>query len=162
MPTTTTTPQAPVSAERQPVLRTGEPPLVSLLTIPGHARHARTAREFIALMLGAHSWPDEGVADLLVSEIVANSVRHSESGQPGGTITVTVTTTPGQFLVEVMDHGGAGDPVVRPASDGDDAENGRGLRLVADLAADWGYYRLRDRLITWFELPITQLPTTER
>jgi anti-sigma regulatory factor (Ser/Thr protein kinase) len=156
MPTTTTEPQASVSAERQPVLRAAEaPPLVSLLTITGHARHARTAREFIALMLGAHSWPDEGIADLLVGEIVANSVRHSQSGQPGGTVTVTVTAAPGQFLVEVMDHGGAGTPVVRPADDGDDAENGRGLRLVEDLAADWGYYRLRDRLITWFELPAT-------
>lgn len=162
MPTTTTT-HAPVRAERQPVLRAGEPPpLVSLLTIPGQARHARTAREFVALMMGAHSWPDEGIADLLVSEVVANSVRHSESGQPGGSITVTVTAAPGQFVVEVMDQGGGGDPVVRPASDGDDAEHGRGLRLVADLAADWGYYRLRDRLITWFELPITQLPTTGR
>lgn len=157
MPTTTTTPQAPVCGERQPVLHAGEaPPLVSLLTIPGQARYARTAREFIALMLGAHSWPDEGIADLLVTEVVANSVRHSQSGQPGGTITVTVTAAPGQFVVEVMDHAGGGDPVVRPASDGDDAEHGRGLRLVADLAADRGYYRLRDRLITWFELPTTE------
>ena len=66
----------------------------------------------------------------------------------------------GEVLVEVTDDDGAGHPVPRPATSDDD-EDGRGLRLVQQLAAGWGYFGGKDRLSTWFELvpPVTQ-PTT--
>jgi len=75
-------------------------------------------------------------------------------------ITVTVAITAGEALIEVTDDGGAGHPVPRPAS-GDADEDGRGLRLVQQLAHRWGYFGGKDRMSTWFELkpPATQPKT---
>ena len=41
-------------------------------------------------------------------------------------------------------------PRGRPA--GRDAEGGRGLHLVQDLAARWGWRRRGGRMVTWFEI----------
>jgi len=87
---------------------------------------------------------------LLVSEIFSNSVRHSGSAAAGETVTVAVIAKDGVVRVEVSDRAGPGTPQLRPASR--DAEGGRGLQLVADLAARWGTQRRGGRLVTWFEL----------
>jgi anti-sigma regulatory factor (Ser/Thr protein kinase) len=76
------------------------------------------------------------VAALLVDELFANSIRHSGSGAPGETVTVAVKTADDVIRVEVTDLSGPGVPEPRPA--GSDAEDGRGLLLVARLAARWG------------------------
>jgi anti-sigma regulatory factor (Ser/Thr protein kinase) len=128
--------------------------LVATLDIPGHLRQVRAARTFAALVLEAHDQPDDGIAGLLVSELVTNSLLHSASGRPGGMLTVAVAITRHQLVVEVTDDGGPTDPAI--SSDGDldtDAEGGRGLRLVRELSADWGFYRQGHRLTTWFDLP---------
>jgi anti-sigma regulatory factor (Ser/Thr protein kinase) len=67
-------------------------------------------------------------------EIFGNSVRHSGSGAPGETVAVRA----GDCIVrvEVTNRAGPGTPELRPA--GRDAEGGRGLQLVAGLAARWG------------------------
>ena len=52
--------------------------------------------------------------------------------------------------VEVADRSGPGVPELSPA--GDDAEDGRGLGIVAGLAARWGWRRRGGRTVTWFEL----------
>jgi anti-sigma regulatory factor (Ser/Thr protein kinase) len=130
--------------------------LISSLTIPGDPAQVRVAREFTTLVLGAHSRDDDGTAALLISELVTNSLRHSASGQPGGTITVIVAVAPGETLIEVTDNGGTGEPVPRePSADGDadaDAEDGRGLHIVAELADAWGCHRRETQLTTWFQL----------
>jgi serine/threonine-protein kinase RsbW len=90
------------------------------------------------------------MAALLVSEIFSNSVRHSGSGAAGGTVTVAVRAGDGVVRVEVTDRAGPGKPELRPASR--DAEGGRGLQLVAGLAAQWGWRRRGGRMVTWFEL----------
>jgi anti-sigma regulatory factor (Ser/Thr protein kinase) len=87
---------------------------------------------------------------LLVSEVFGNSVRHSGSGAPGETVTVAVIVGDGVVRVEVTDRAGPGMPELRPA--GGDAEGGRGLQLIAGLAARWGWRRRGGRLVTWFEL----------
>lgn len=56
----------------------------------------------------------------------------------------------GLVWVEVADCGGRGVPRLRPA--GADAEGGRGLELVASLAARWGWRRRGGRTVTWFLL----------
>jgi anti-sigma regulatory factor (Ser/Thr protein kinase) len=76
------------------------------------------------------------VAALLVDELFANSIRHSGSRAPGETVTVAVKTANDVIRVEVTDLSGPGVPEPRPA--GSDAEDGRGLLLVARLAARWG------------------------
>jgi anti-sigma regulatory factor (Ser/Thr protein kinase) len=119
------------------------------VTLAGRAERARVARAFVFEVLGpGHLCGD--VAVLLVSEIFSNSVRHSGSGAPGETVTVAVIAGDGIVRVEVTDRAGPGTPELRPA--GPDAEGGRGLQLVAFLAARWGWRRRGGRTVTWFEL----------
>ena len=114
------------------------------------AERARAARSFVGEVLGP-GHPCGDVAVLLVSEIFGNSVRYSGSGAAGEMVTVAVRDGDGVVRVEVTDRAGPGTPELRPA--GCDAEGGRGLQLVAGLAARWGWRRCGGRTVTWFELP---------
>jgi anti-sigma regulatory factor (Ser/Thr protein kinase) len=119
------------------------------VTLAGRAERARAARSFVGEVLGpGHPCGDDAV--LLVGEIFANSIRHSGSGAPGETVTVAVITGGGVVRVEVTDRAGPGVPELRLA--GRDKEGGRGLQLVAGLAARWGWRRRGERMVTWFEL----------
>jgi len=120
------------------------------VTLAGRPERARAARAFVSEVLGP-GHPCGDVAVLLVSDIFSNSVRHSGSGAAGETVTVAVRAGGGVVRVEVTDRAGPGTPELRPASR--DAEGGRGLQLVAGLAARWGWRRRRGGwLVTWFEL----------
>jgi anti-sigma regulatory factor (Ser/Thr protein kinase) len=137
--------------------------LASVLAIPGQPEHVQAARAFTGLVLGMHAIDDEGVAALLVSELVTNSLSHSDSGKPGRTITVTVSVGPEMILAEVADDGGNAEsalseriPRERP---GDDSEHGRGLLLVDELADAWGYFGGAGGLVAWFELKIPPRPS---
>ena len=121
------------------------------VTLAGRAERARAARAFVSEVLGP-GHPCGDVAVLLVSEVFGNSVRHSGSGAPGETVTVAVRAGDGIVRVEVTDRAGPGTPELRSA--GCDAEGGRGLQLVAALAARWGWLRRGGRLVTWFELAL--------
>jgi anti-sigma regulatory factor (Ser/Thr protein kinase) len=115
----------------------------------GRAERARVARAFVGGVLGpGHPCGDAAV--LLVSELFGNSVRHSGSGDPGQTVTVAVRAGDGVVRVEVTDRSGPGVPELHPA--GRDSEGGRGLQLVAGLAARWGWRRRGGQMVTWFEL----------
>ena len=107
------------------------------VTVAGRAERAPVARAFVGGVLGP-GHPCGDAAALLVSELFGNSVRHSRSGAAGETVTVTVRAGAGDGVVrvEVTDRSGPGVPELYPA--GRDAEDGRGLRLVAGLAARWG------------------------
>jgi anti-sigma regulatory factor (Ser/Thr protein kinase) len=115
--------------------------------VAGLVERVRVVRSFVGAVLGpGHPCGDDAV--LLASELFANSLRHSSSGLPGETITVTAGV--GAVRVEVADRSGPGVPELRPA--GADAEDGRGLGLVAGLAARWGWRRRGGRTVTWFVL----------
>jgi anti-sigma regulatory factor (Ser/Thr protein kinase) len=119
------------------------------VTLAGRAERARVARVFVAAVLDAgHPCTEDAV--LLVSEMFGNSVRHSQSGAPGETVTVTVKVMDGVMRVEVTDRSGPGVPELDSA--GRDEEGGRGLQLVAGLAARWGWRRRGGRAVAWFEL----------
>ena len=120
-----------------------------IVTLAQQAERARAARAFVSEVLGpGHSCGD--VAVLLVRGVFGNSVRHSGSRAPGETVTVAVRAGDGIVRVEVTDRAGPGTPELRHA--GRDAEGGRGLQLVAALAARWGSRRRGGRIGTWFEL----------
>lgn len=119
------------------------------VTLAGRAERARVARAFVAGVLGP-GHPCGADAELLVSELFGNSVRHSASNDVGETITVAVKTRGGFVRVEVTDRSGPGVPEPRAA--GSEAEGGRGLHLVARLATRWGWQRRRGRTVTWVEL----------
>lgn len=85
-------------------------------------------------------------AQLLVSEVVTNSIRHSGSDDPIG---LRVWLRSSGVKVEIADGGfgfDAGEIGAR-----DDAEGGRGLMIVEALADRWGVTRDR-RTRVWFEL----------
>jgi anti-sigma regulatory factor (Ser/Thr protein kinase) len=120
-----------------------------IVTPAGRPERVRVARQFVGAVLGpGHPCGDAAV--LLVSELYGNSVKHSGSGAPGETVTVAVMTGAGVVRVEVIDRSGPGVPELRPADR--DAEGGRGLHLVARLAARWGWRQRGGRTVTWFEL----------
>jgi hypothetical protein len=116
---TTDTAQAPAPTASVPVI-------VGSMTITGQTKNVAEARAFVGRTLGeTHPCADEAV--LLCSELVTNAVLHSESGQPGGTVTVVV-------LAEVFEP------------------DGHGLFLVEQLADNWGYTRDSVGTTVWFRL----------
>jgi anti-sigma regulatory factor (Ser/Thr protein kinase) len=106
------------------------------------------ARAFIGQVLGV-GHPGTERATLLTSELVTNSVNHSDSRLEGGTITVTVRTAADRVRVEVQDDGGPTAPTLR--CDDDLAEAGRGLRLLEAYSLVWDYHQVGTRMVTWFE-----------
>jgi anti-sigma regulatory factor (Ser/Thr protein kinase) len=118
------------------------------LVIAGRPEQVSAARAFIRQVLGGDH-PGVDRVTLLTSELVTNSVRHSDSRHDGGTVTITVTAAPDSIRVEVIDDGGPTAPTLRP---GDDlTENGRGLRLVGAYALTWDYRQSTAGTHTWFE-----------
>jgi len=121
-----------------------------LRVLPGTADSAAAARQLTRDLLGA-GHPVLDTAMLLVSELVTNSVTHSRSGLPGGTVTVAVSTGSAGVLIQVRDNGGLTEPrVVETLPTGTEGtEHGYGLLLVAALANTWGTSPTRDGRLTW-------------
>ena len=91
--------------------------------VAGRPERVAVVRAFAAALLGAQH-PQADTVMLLVSEMVTNSIRHSKSGRPGQTVTVTFTRADGLLRVAVTDRGAASGPVQRGGAAG--AEGGRG------------------------------------
>jgi anti-sigma regulatory factor (Ser/Thr protein kinase) len=125
------------------------PVIVGSLTIAGQAKNVAEARSFVGRTLGeTHPCTDEAV--LLCSELVTNAVLHSESGQPGGTVTVVVLAFSEAVRIEVVDNGSVrSTPVVKAEVFEPD---GHGLFLVEQLADNWGYTRDTVGTTVWFRL----------
>jgi anti-sigma regulatory factor (Ser/Thr protein kinase) len=98
---------------------------------------------------------------LLVSELVTNSVLHSRSRRPGGTVTVAVCAGPTSVLIQVRDDGGPAEPQLPAARRGAEgtagAEHGYGLLLVDALAETWGTSATTDGRVTWCRLAIDRV-----
>lgn len=126
------------------------------LTIPGRPEQVSAARAFVAQTLSAcQVGADSDTATLLTSEIVTNAIAHTKSGVEGGTVTIVVIGVPRGVLVEVIDDGSAGTPIVK----GDlYAAEGHGLFLVQHLAAQWGYLRDAAGATVWFHLAVADEP----
>jgi anti-sigma regulatory factor (Ser/Thr protein kinase) len=126
------------------------------LTIPGQPEQVSAARAFVTRTLSAHRpGTDADTATLLTSEIVTNAIVHTKSGVEGGTVTIVVIGIPRGVLIEIIDGGAAGTPVVK----GDlYATDGHGLFLVQNLAAQWGYLREPAGTTVWFHLPAPDEP----
>jgi anti-sigma regulatory factor (Ser/Thr protein kinase) len=118
--------------------------------VPGRPEQVATARATVALALGA-GHPCADAAVLITSELVTNSVVHSDSRHEGGTVTITVADVGYALRIEVTDDGANDLPALHLAS-GDD-EAGRGLELVDALAARWESRRdSTGKTTTWAEL----------
>lgn len=119
------------------------------MTFAGRADQVREARALISRLLGP-SHPCRDVAVLLTSEMVTNSLLHGGSAGRGEAVMVTVVLWDAGVRVEVTGRKADGVPVLRRPDD--EAEGNRGLRLVEELAARWGYERGGGQATTWFEI----------
>lgn len=100
-------------------------------TLPARPDQVRIARAFTASVLAGCLIAADVI--LCVSELVANSVLHSDSATAGGTFTVRAEVRDGDYAwIEVEDNGGHWDP--HPRDDG----RPHGLSIVSALASDWG------------------------
>jgi anti-sigma regulatory factor (Ser/Thr protein kinase) len=84
---------------------------------------------------------------LLVTELVANSVRHADAEA----VTLKVVVGPRAVLTEVTDAGPGFDPASTGTPRAD--HSGWGLFLVERLAKRWGVTRAGQATRVWFELP---------
>jgi anti-sigma regulatory factor (Ser/Thr protein kinase) len=116
---------------------------------PGRPEQIAHARLFIRSVLAGRDEAES--AELVVSELATNAVRHSASGLPGGAFTVRVTLRPDGVTVAVDDLGSAGEPSIRGGSD-ELPMSGLGLVLVATLAKEWGSTRTGSGRRVWAEL----------
>ena len=132
--------------------------IIGSVTIPGSPEHVSGTRAFIARTLDRLAGVDRDAATLLTSELVTNAIQHTDSGTPGGTVTVVVIEVPGGVLIEVIDEGSAGTPVVKADLF---AAEGHGLFLVQHLAAQWGYLQDQSGTTVWFHLPAADEPACE-
>lgn len=133
------------------------PPQLSLLTLDSTPESVSGARRHTAQVLDC--WHAEvelsDAARLVVSELATNAVR---ARTPNG-FTLSLALSGRSLLVQVGDH----DPrPPRPRTAGPDATGGRGLHLVDELSARWGYYPTAPRgKVVWAELP-TGTPVATR
>jgi anti-sigma regulatory factor (Ser/Thr protein kinase) len=120
--------------------RVGPDALVATAAYQPEPKAAAAARRFVRETLqawavapaaGGPGPVDDAV--LLTSELVTNAIRH----EVGGTVKLIITCAYGRFRVDVHDTSRS---VPVPVDEPADAETGRGLLLVANLSADWGYY----------------------
>ena len=113
---------------------------------------ARRARVFVTEALAELGRPElaEGAA-LLVSELVTNVARHTNAGSCTICLGAHGAGSPLPVIIEVTDPADAASVVLGPPVD-DRQESGRGLRIVAALADDWGVRRADGEKSVWFRL----------
>ena len=124
-------------------------------TFPGRPESVADARAFVRRVLIARYGTVLEDVVLLVSELLGNAVRHSDSGRlPGGVVTVTLSEpADGVIRAEVGDAGSARVGELRAQPDADEnSEGGRGLYLVDLLADKWGSHPHDHGRVVWFEI----------
>ncbi|SHK19034.1 Anti-sigma regulatory factor (Ser/Thr protein kinase) [Nocardiopsis flavescens] len=112
---------------------------------PGDLAHTGTVRADLRADLAG--FPEDLVeaAVLCASEIAANAVEHTRSGDPDGRVLRALfVSEPGVLRLTVVDDGARESspeiPLDRTPQEWLTAERGRGLLMVAALARAWGSY----------------------
>ncbi|MFI6895124.1 SpoIIE family protein phosphatase [Streptomyces sp. NPDC050256] len=114
-------------------------------------REVARARRLVRGRLLDWELPDAvEAAELMVSELVTNAVKHGRTHHIGLRLVRT-----GALLCEVTDDEPA--PATLLDATADD-ESGRGLVLVSSLAREWGTSTTARGKTVWFELALSRLP----
>lgn len=104
------------------------------VSFPGTTEYLREVRRFTAGAL-QKAFGSEDVVQV-ASELAANAILHTTSGQPGGTFTVHLAARPRLWQIRVDDQGAFTTPQIRPATANHLAAGG--LAIVAALSSAWG------------------------
>jgi anti-sigma regulatory factor (Ser/Thr protein kinase) len=120
------------------------------LELPATAHAPARAREALREAVMATGVPpdDRWRAEMIVTELVTNAVRHG----PGGPVELAIEAGGGGVRCEVVDPGQGIRLQALMSTDGT-AEQGRGLFLVDQLSDSWGVAPDRSRV--WFEVAAT-------
>lgn len=121
-------------------------------TFPAYPSSVPAARRHISETLADLPEQLRETAELLVSELVTNAIRHGG----GPDVAVSVDLVPGERVGIGVTDDGHGYPVLRTPKVSD--THGRGLQLVGLLADRWGMRRNRGSTAktVWFELAVTR------
>lgn len=119
-------------------------------TLASETSAAATARSLLRSELSSQPADLIEDAELVVSELVSNAVRHGS-----GPITLTLEESDSGVRLCVS-SASATDPTLTDA--GAQSPGGRGLAIIAALAADWGWER-DGPLVTVWALLATPDPT---
>jgi anti-sigma regulatory factor (Ser/Thr protein kinase) len=116
------------------------------LRLPLDARAAGLARRFLReCRCGEHHLEVLDEAELVISELVTNGVRHAAPP-----LTIRVSCPAGDGLQISVTDGSADGPTARDADDLD--ETGRGMALVDYVSDDWGVDRDENGKTVWVHL----------
>ena len=116
------------------------------LSLDGGPEAAGHARRALARLPGDIEPPVMETMRLLVTELIANSVKHASAAKVG----LKVLVANSAVLVEVTDEGPGFTPIGR--TKGQDETSGWGLFLVDRLADRWGVASEGAATRVWFEL----------
>ncbi|WP_137122694.1 ATP-binding protein [Segeticoccus rhizosphaerae] len=110
---------------------------VRTVRLPWDPKSVPQMRRALRADLEARSITEQVISEseMVVSELVANSIRHARP-LPDGSVRVHWKVKGNQVEVEVTDGGGASTPQPLPRATWVSA--GRGLRIVRSLAHEWG------------------------
>lgn len=140
--------------------------LLGQVDLPAEDAAVPRARRYVRDLLNGVGHPQADDALLLVSELVTNSVRHSDSGRaPGGRVVVAASVHNGTLHIEVIDAGSAGRRPYVSSDVSPDSGGGRGLWLVQELSSAWGWYETTAGRVVWFQLAsreVQEVPTSQR
>jgi serine/threonine-protein kinase RsbW len=114
---------------------------------PGRPEQVAHAHRFVTETLDCCPAVEQAV--LCVSELAANAVAHTASGN-GGEFEIIVCRGRASVLIAVYDDGSASPPAVRGLDT--TSEDGRGLVVVAITASRWGHFGGQSGRVVWFEL----------
>ena len=130
--------------------------LIACFELPADPSAAGRARRLVSeLLLAWRCAETVDVARLLVSEVVTNAVRFVGAGEP---LQIGMEMRDRRIRVSVADTSPLR-PVLKAPREDD--ESGRGMQLVAVLAAEWGVLDQTDDgrpgKQVWFELPAPEM-----
>ncbi|MFB8351672.1 ATP-binding protein [Streptomyces niveus] len=89
----------------------------------------------------------EDLAQICVSELVANVINHVGPGTP---VTLAVSTDGAHLRIELSDPDARAMPTLLAPTSG--AESGRGLMILDAVASRWGVISRADSKVVWCEL----------
>ena len=116
--------------------------------LPLDPRAAAQARRFLRQAIcEVHAASVLDSAELLVSELVTNGVRHAAPP-----ITLRVACDGSSGLQVSVSDGGTDLPAPRQAQE--EAEGGRGMALVDYISDDWGIAPRADGKTVWFDVDL--------
>lgn len=127
--------------------------LLGKVDLAGLDSSAELARAYVRSVLVRAGRRAVADVELLVGEVFANAVRHSESGRrPGGVVGLRVYGDGETVRVEVVDEGSANSIPRIPEQVDPLSESGRGLWFVRELSSSWGWGQYGTGRTVWFEV----------